>query len=118
MSPYAFYQFWINRSDAEVPGLLRVFTFRSREEIEELERETAERPAARTAQRALADDVTTLVHGTEELPGWWRPAGRSSARETCGCWMRRPWRRRWPRCRWSPWTLRTCALVVCPRLPT
>ena len=67
MSPYAFYQFWINRSDAEVPGLLRVFTFRSREEIEELERDTAERPAARTAQRALADDVTTLVHGPEEL---------------------------------------------------
>ncbi len=66
MSPYAFYQFWINRSDAEVAGLLRVFTFRSREEIEELERETAERPAARTAQRALADDVTTLVHGPEE----------------------------------------------------
>jgi tyrosyl-tRNA synthetase len=67
MSPYAFYQFWINRSDAEVPGLLRVFTFRSREEIEELERDTAERPAARTAQRALAEDVTTLVHGPEEL---------------------------------------------------
>jgi tyrosyl-tRNA synthetase len=66
MSPYAFYQFWINRSDAEVPGLLRVFTFRSREEIEELERETAERPAARTSQRVLADDVTTLVHGPEE----------------------------------------------------
>ena len=66
MSPYAFYQFWINRTDAEVPGLLRVFTFRSREEIEELERETADRPAARTAQRALADDVTTLVHGPEE----------------------------------------------------
>jgi tyrosyl-tRNA synthetase len=43
-----------------------VFTFRSREEIEALERETAERPAARTAQRVLADDVTTLVHGPEE----------------------------------------------------
>jgi tyrosyl-tRNA synthetase len=66
LSPYAFYQFWINRTDAEVPGLLRVFTFRSREEIEELERETAERPAGRTAQRVLADDVTTLVHGPEE----------------------------------------------------
>jgi tyrosyl-tRNA synthetase len=66
MSPYAFYQFWINRSDAEVPGLLRVFTFRSREEIEELERETAERPAARTGQRILAEDLTTLVHGAEE----------------------------------------------------
>jgi len=66
MSPYAFYQFWINRADAEVPGLLRVFTFRSRNEITELEREITERPAARTAQRVLADDVTTLVHGAAE----------------------------------------------------
>ncbi len=65
-SPYAFYQFWINRTDAEVPGLLRVFTFRSRNEIEELERDLAERPAARAAQRVLADDVTSLVHGAAE----------------------------------------------------
>ncbi len=67
MSPYAFYQFWINRTDDEVPGLLRVFTFRTREEIEELERETVERPEARLAQRVLAEDVTILVHGDEEL---------------------------------------------------
>jgi len=66
MSPYAFHQFWLNRADGEVPGLLRVFTFRSRAEIEDLEREIAERPAARAAQRALADDVTTLVHGAQE----------------------------------------------------
>jgi tyrosyl-tRNA synthetase len=66
MSPYAFHQYWLNRADAETPGLLRVFTFRSRAEIEELERELAERPAARTAQRVLADDLTTLVHGAEE----------------------------------------------------
>ncbi len=66
MSPYAFYQFWINRTDAEVPGLLRVFTFRSRNEITELELQITERPAARTAQRVLADDVTTLVHGAAE----------------------------------------------------
>jgi tyrosyl-tRNA synthetase len=66
MSPYAFYQFWINRSDAEVPRLLRVFTFRSRDEIEELERQTAEQPAARIGQRVLAEDLTTLVHGPEE----------------------------------------------------
>ncbi len=66
MSPYAFYQFWINRSDAEVPGLLRVFTFRSREEIEALERETIRRPAARAGQHVLAEDVTTLVHGARE----------------------------------------------------
>jgi tyrosyl-tRNA synthetase len=66
MSPYAFYQFWLNRADDEMPNLLRVFTFRSREEIEDLERQTAERPAARAAQRTLADDVTILVHGEQE----------------------------------------------------
>jgi tyrosyl-tRNA synthetase len=66
MTPYAFYQFWINRTDAEIPVLLRVFTFRSREEIEDLERQTQEKPAARAAQRVLAGDVTTLVHGEEE----------------------------------------------------
>ena len=66
MSPYAFYQFWINRSDAEVPGLLRVFTFRTREEIEDLERQTRESPAARIGQRTLAEDITALVHGADE----------------------------------------------------
>ncbi len=67
MSSYAFYQFWLNRADAEVPGLLRVFSFRSPAEIEELEREHAERPAARLAQRLLAEEITTLVHGAAEL---------------------------------------------------
>ena len=66
MTPYAFYQFWINRSDAEVPGLLRVFTFRSAEEIEVLEQQTREKPAARAGQHVLAEDVTTLVHGAQE----------------------------------------------------
>jgi tyrosyl-tRNA synthetase len=65
MSPYAFYQFWLNVGDAEVPALLRVFTFFSREEIEDLERQTAEQPRARAGQRALAEHVTTLVHGEE-----------------------------------------------------
>ena len=67
MSPYAFYQFWINRTDTEVPGLLRVFTFRDREEIEALERQTAQQPAARAAQRVLAQDLTALVHGRDQL---------------------------------------------------
>jgi tyrosyl-tRNA synthetase len=66
MRPYAFYQFWLNRADEEVPGLLRVFTFRSREEIEALEEEIRARPAARMAQRVLAAEVTELVHGREE----------------------------------------------------
>jgi len=67
MSPFKFYQFWINRSDDEMPGLLRVFSFRGRAEIEALERETAERPAARLAQRGLAEEMTALVHGAAEL---------------------------------------------------
>jgi tyrosyl-tRNA synthetase len=66
MSPYAFYQFWLNVTDAEVPNLLRVFSFKSRAEIDELVRESTDRPAARIGQRALAEEVTTLVHGTEE----------------------------------------------------
>ncbi|TGO05810.1 tyrosine--tRNA ligase [Serinibacter arcticus] len=63
MSPYAFYQYWVNASDADAVRWLRTFTFRSREEIEAIETETAERPQARAAQRTLAADVTTLVHG-------------------------------------------------------
>jgi tyrosyl-tRNA synthetase len=66
LSPYAFYQFWLNVADAEVPRLLRVYSFKSREEIEALIAQSVERPAARAAQRALAEEVTTLVHGAEE----------------------------------------------------
>jgi tyrosyl-tRNA synthetase len=65
-SPYAFNQFWLNVDDRQVGELLRVFTFRSLADIADLEKQHAERPAARTAQRALAQDVTTLVHGEEE----------------------------------------------------
>ena len=62
-TPYAFFQFWLNADDADVVGYLKVFTFRSREDIEALAAAVAERPAAREAQRALAYDVTALVHG-------------------------------------------------------
>ncbi|MFE7636468.1 tyrosine--tRNA ligase [Kitasatospora sp. NPDC057518] len=65
-TPYAFYQFWLNADDRDVPTFLRIFSFRSKEEVEELERETTERPAARLAQRALAEELTTLVHGAEQ----------------------------------------------------
>jgi tyrosyl-tRNA synthetase len=65
-SPYAFYQFWINVDDRDIGRYLRYFSFRSHEEIAELEKQTAERPAARAAQRALAEELTTLVHGEEE----------------------------------------------------
>ena len=62
-SPWTFYQFWINADDRDVVGYLKVFSFRSRSEIEVLATAVAERPFAREAQRALAADVTTLVHG-------------------------------------------------------
>ncbi|WP_229406784.1 tyrosine--tRNA ligase [Micromonospora sp. NBRC 110038] len=65
-TPYAFYQFWLNADDRDVVRYLRYFSFRSRDEIEQLEKETAERPAARLAQRALAEELTTLVHGERE----------------------------------------------------
>jgi len=65
-SPYAFYQFWLNSDDRDVISLLKYYTFRSREEIADLEQQTEEKPFLRAAQRALADDVTTLVHGAEE----------------------------------------------------
>ncbi len=65
MSPYAFYQFWLNTEDDDAERFLRIFTFRSREEIAELATAVRERPQAREAQRVLAQDVTTLVHGAE-----------------------------------------------------
>jgi tyrosyl-tRNA synthetase len=65
-SPYAFYQFWVNADDRDVVRYLRYFSFRPRPEVEDLEKATAERPAARLAQRALAEELTTLVHGAEE----------------------------------------------------
>jgi tyrosyl-tRNA synthetase len=65
MSPYAFYQFWLNTDDADVVRYLKIFTFLSREEIAVLEQEVADRPSARGAQRALAHEVTALVHGPE-----------------------------------------------------
>jgi tyrosyl-tRNA synthetase len=66
LSPYAFYQFWLNAEDEKVGELLRVFTFLSHREIEDLEARTADRPSERAAQRALAEHMTTLVHGAEE----------------------------------------------------
>ena len=65
-SPYAFYQFWINADDADISTYLRTFSFASRDEIETLEKQTADRPAARAAQRHLAAELTTLVHGAAE----------------------------------------------------
>jgi tyrosyl-tRNA synthetase len=65
-SPYAWFQYFVNVVDADVGRFLRLFTFLPREEIEELERTTAERPQARAGQRRLAEELTTLVHGERE----------------------------------------------------
>jgi tyrosyl-tRNA synthetase len=64
-SPYAFYQYWINVEDASVVTLLKVFTDRTQEQVAELEASLREKPYLREAQKALAADVTTLVHGAE-----------------------------------------------------
>lgn len=66
LAPYAFHQFWLNVEDEKVGELLRVFTFLPREEIEALEARHAEKPFLREAQKVLADEVTTLVHGKDE----------------------------------------------------
>ncbi|TML20979.1 MAG: tyrosine--tRNA ligase [Actinobacteria bacterium] len=65
-SPYAFYQYFINVEDALVGQLLRILTFLDPEEILALEKETAQRPAARAGQRRLAEEVCSLVHGRAE----------------------------------------------------
>ena len=67
MSPYAFHQFWLNVEDEKVGELLRIFTFLTREEIVDLEAQTAEKPYLRAGQKRLADEVTALVHGQEEV---------------------------------------------------
>ena len=65
-SPYAMHQFFLNAEDEKVVDYLKVFTDRSHDAIAELERQTREAPQLRAAQRALADDVTALVHGLAE----------------------------------------------------
>ncbi|MEV5842152.1 tyrosine--tRNA ligase [Streptomyces sp. NPDC051985] len=65
-TPYAFYQFWLNVDDRDISTYLRILSFKSRAELEELEKQTEERPQARAAQRALAEELTTLVHGADQ----------------------------------------------------
>ncbi len=66
-SPYAFFQFWLNADDADARAWLPLFSERPADELEALIVESLERPAARTAQRALAEELTVLVHGREQL---------------------------------------------------
>ena len=67
LSPYAFHQFWLNVEDEKVGEMLRIFTFLTREEIEDLEQQTADKPFLRAGQKRLADEVTALVHGEHEV---------------------------------------------------
>ena len=67
MSPYAFYQLWIQAEDAKVGEYLKQFTFLPVDEIDALMAEHLEAPGRRVAQRRLAAEVTTLVHGTAEV---------------------------------------------------
>jgi len=66
-SPYRFYQFWLNVDDTDVERLLRVFTFRPLGEIADVMAASASDPGKRVAQRLLAEDVTTRVHGEETV---------------------------------------------------
>ncbi|XJZ26504.1 tyrosine--tRNA ligase [Bacillota bacterium Lsc_1132] len=66
-TPYEFYQFWINTADADVVKYLKLFTFLSHEEIELLEKSVQEEPHLRKAQKALAEEMTKLIHGEEAL---------------------------------------------------
>ena len=61
-SPYAFFQYWLNSDDADVIKFIKTFSFKSREEIEQLEKTHNENPGAREAHRALARELTSLVH--------------------------------------------------------
>ncbi|GAA3026355.1 tyrosine--tRNA ligase [Tetragenococcus solitarius] len=64
-SPYEFYQFWLNTDDRDAVKFLKYFTFFSLDEIAQIEKEFNQAPETRIAQKALAKDVTTLVHGKE-----------------------------------------------------
>jgi tyrosyl-tRNA synthetase len=64
-SPFRFYQFWLNSEDRDVVSYLKFFTFKSQDEIAELEREMQQHPERRAAQRELAREVTSMVHGAD-----------------------------------------------------
>jgi tyrosyl-tRNA synthetase len=84
-SPYAFHQYFLNAEDSKVIEYLKVFSERPRAEIEDLERQTLEAPHLRAAQRALADDITALVHSPADRDAAVAAAaavfGRSELRE-------------------------------------
>jgi tyrosyl-tRNA synthetase len=66
-SPYQFYQFWLNATDADAPNFIRIFSLKNKETIENLEKEHAEAPHLRILQRALAEEITVRVHSQKDL---------------------------------------------------
>ncbi len=81
-SPYKFYQYWINASDEDVKSYIRIFTLKSREEIEALETEHEKTPHLRILQKALAEDVTARVHSQEALENAVKASGILFGRST------------------------------------
>ncbi len=68
-SPYSFFQYWINADDRDIPNLLKTFSFKSESEIAELVQASIDQPQERAAQRALASELTEIVHGAQESTG-------------------------------------------------
>ena len=66
-SPYKFYQYWLNTSDEDAARFIKIFTFLTREEIENLEEQHKEAPHLRQLQRKLAEEITVMVHSQEDL---------------------------------------------------
>jgi len=66
-SAYKFYQYWINAADIDASKYIRIFTLKSKEEIEEIEKQHSVNPGARVLQKALAEDITIRIHGEEDL---------------------------------------------------
>lgn len=66
-SPYKFYQYWLNASDEDASKYIRIFTLKTKEEIEAIEKEHSEAPHLRVLQKALAEDITIRVHGQDDL---------------------------------------------------
>jgi len=66
-SPYKFYQYWLNVSDADAPNFIRIFSLKTKEEIEALEADHQNAPQLRALQKSLAEDITVRVHGVAQL---------------------------------------------------
>ncbi|MBN8834667.1 MAG: tyrosine--tRNA ligase [Niastella sp. SCN 39-18] len=75
-SPYQFYQFWLNASDADAQNWIKIFTFLDRETIETLVRQHAENPSERILQKKLAETLTLFVHGEAEFKKAWETTAK------------------------------------------